>query len=544
MRKIIILLLYIVFFWGVIPFILLGSSVYLDSLLAFEPYRLTAIGILVLIIAVPMLVLSIVQYVRQSGELPVSAYPPQAIFSRGIYNYLRHPIYLFYILVFIGIAMIRGSLSMLLIVMPVFIALNRVYVYVEEKQLIKRFGDAYRFYRKRTGIVIPVFWQMARYPVVLLMKILFGLTVKNRKLIPKTMPFFIVSEHKNYLDPFFIGAAFPFPLSYLSTYETYRNPGLPWFMDKLFCIPLRRYKKDFRSARLLEEAVHQGAVLGLFPEGERSWTGETQSFKPEVLKLMLRFSHIPIVPVRLDGNYFAWPRWSDSYKKHKVVVEVREAFYAPAGCTTDELEAEIKRRLQSTEEIQPVSSDAAISIHGIEKVLYRCRKCGALHSFEINENKLTCRQCGFGLSVMADYSLIPDDSETPLTIAQYYHSVKITPTDKLFEYTNRKKHDLEFANLSKCLVYVENKLNYDMLLEGLLSVGNGLLRIKNQEKELVVSFAGINSVTTEVNSKLHIYDKKEEQLYLVRFTEASVLMWQDILVSAIWLDEAKTINTR
>ena len=155
MRKIIILLLYIVFFWGVIPFILLGSSVYLDSLLAFEPYRLTAIGILVLIIAVPMLVLSIVQYVRQSGELPVSAYPPQAIFSRGIYNYLRHPIYLFYILVFIGIAMIRGSLSMLLIVMPVFIALNRVYVYVEEKQLIKRFGDAYRFYLSLIHISEP-----------------------------------------------------------------------------------------------------------------------------------------------------------------------------------------------------------------------------------------------------------------------------------------------------------------------------------------------------------------------------------------------------
>jgi protein-S-isoprenylcysteine O-methyltransferase Ste14 len=74
--------------------------------------------------------------------------------TTGLYSRVRHPLYLAVFLLFIGVALmypfpvvIVFSLSM--------IGYTVVGAYLEEKKLIKYYGEAYLEYRKQTGFILP-----------------------------------------------------------------------------------------------------------------------------------------------------------------------------------------------------------------------------------------------------------------------------------------------------------------------------------------------------------------------------------------------------
>jgi protein-S-isoprenylcysteine O-methyltransferase Ste14 len=72
----------------------------------------------------------------------------------GIYQYIRHPLYLSILLLGTGI-MLKDAASVQLI----FGTVNMVAIYftalIEEKEMIARFGDGYRKYMKETKMFIP-----------------------------------------------------------------------------------------------------------------------------------------------------------------------------------------------------------------------------------------------------------------------------------------------------------------------------------------------------------------------------------------------------
>jgi protein-S-isoprenylcysteine O-methyltransferase Ste14 len=76
------------------------------------------------------------------------------LITHGVYRFIRHPIYLGVILVFIGFAVYASSLYGLLAMsalIPVF--LNRIRM--EERLLTEEFGDEYRTYKEATSKLIP-----------------------------------------------------------------------------------------------------------------------------------------------------------------------------------------------------------------------------------------------------------------------------------------------------------------------------------------------------------------------------------------------------
>ncbi len=76
------------------------------------------------------------------------------LITHGIYLFIRHPIYLGVIMVFIGVSVFTSSLYGLLIMLaliPIF--LNRIRM--EERMLTEEFGDAYRTYTKATRKLLP-----------------------------------------------------------------------------------------------------------------------------------------------------------------------------------------------------------------------------------------------------------------------------------------------------------------------------------------------------------------------------------------------------
>jgi protein-S-isoprenylcysteine O-methyltransferase Ste14 len=76
----------------------------------------------------------------------------------GIYNIIRHPGIWGEMPMYIAIGFIINSLFIVIWVTLFVIIFTPIYIYFEEKDLIKRFGKSYLEYREKTGMLIPKFW--------------------------------------------------------------------------------------------------------------------------------------------------------------------------------------------------------------------------------------------------------------------------------------------------------------------------------------------------------------------------------------------------
>jgi protein-S-isoprenylcysteine O-methyltransferase Ste14 len=76
----------------------------------------------------------------------------------GLYKIVRHPGYLGLIMITAGLSIGMNSLlSFIVVTIPIFLAIM-YRIYVEEKVLIKEFGDRYMEYSQSTKKLLPYFF--------------------------------------------------------------------------------------------------------------------------------------------------------------------------------------------------------------------------------------------------------------------------------------------------------------------------------------------------------------------------------------------------
>lgn len=73
------------------------------------------------------------------------------------------------------------------------------------------------------------------------------------------------------------------------------------------------------SIRALGQILSDGKNLVIFPEGTRTRTGNVATFK-KTFAILAKELNVPIVPVRIEGAFEAWPRTQRLPRRHKVTV--------------------------------------------------------------------------------------------------------------------------------------------------------------------------------------------------------------------------------
>lgn len=94
-------------------------------------------------------------YLFKSGHVVVSGEQrPTTVVSSGAFRYVRHPLYLGSILVYLGLTVSTASLFCLALMGAIVLFYNYIAGY-EERLLEVKMGEAYVAYQKRTGKWIP-----------------------------------------------------------------------------------------------------------------------------------------------------------------------------------------------------------------------------------------------------------------------------------------------------------------------------------------------------------------------------------------------------
>jgi protein-S-isoprenylcysteine O-methyltransferase Ste14 len=80
-----------------------------------------------------------------------------SVIRRGVFNIVRHPIYLGEILLYLGMFLLSISLASLIVCIIAIIFLHYISRH-EERLLLERFGDDYRHYMAEVPMWIPRHW--------------------------------------------------------------------------------------------------------------------------------------------------------------------------------------------------------------------------------------------------------------------------------------------------------------------------------------------------------------------------------------------------
>ena len=149
------------FFYGLLIFSFVVVALQTDRLLGIKdifPRSLSIILALpIFLIALFLIGWSVLNFFQAKGT-PVPFNPPPRLVTTGPYLYVRNPMLTGVFALLFGLGVLLGSASLLIVFTPLFILVNVWELKViEEPELIKRLGEDYIEYRKRTPMFFPNF---------------------------------------------------------------------------------------------------------------------------------------------------------------------------------------------------------------------------------------------------------------------------------------------------------------------------------------------------------------------------------------------------
>lgn len=145
-------------------------------------------------------------------------------------------------------------------------------------------------------------YRVGKVILFILFKILFRLTVKGKEHFPKEGGVLLCSNHISNFDPPILGVAAPRMIRFMGKEELFRNPFLRKLFVALGGFPIKRQAGDKEALKKGLQILNNDEVLGIFPEGTRSKTGELKPGLAGAGFFALR-SNALVVPCAIIGNY-------------------------------------------------------------------------------------------------------------------------------------------------------------------------------------------------------------------------------------------------
>ncbi len=146
-----------------------------------------------------------------------------------------------------------------------------------------------------------VFRRLIKWFVRVLVWLFTEMRTEGLEHVPRHGPILVVSNHLGDAD-LIVGMAYsPYEVEVLSKAELYDYPILGLLMDAYGIIWVHRGQPDRRALRAALEALRQGRVVGIAPEGRESLTGSLEEGTGGAAYLALK-ANVPILPVTFTGT--------------------------------------------------------------------------------------------------------------------------------------------------------------------------------------------------------------------------------------------------
>ncbi len=212
-------------------------------------------------------------------------------------------------------------------------------------------------------------------------------------------PFIVLCNHTTDYDALLLAGTFRTPIHFVISDHVTSIPLVGKLINHFVgTVPITKSTTDAVTARKMIRIAQNGGALGIFPEGNKSFSGSMSYIKPSIAKLVKKLN-IPVVIFNIEGGYFSSPRWTKIKRRGYTNGKIKYILMPEdiAKLTDDELYNKIVEgltvdayKVQSKRRVQFVGKDLA---RHVEQLLYMCPICGSLNTVYGEYNHVKCHNC-------------------------------------------------------------------------------------------------------------------------------------------------------
>lgn len=331
-------------------------------------------------------------------------------------------------------------------------------------------------------------------------------------------PFLVLGNHTTDYDAFFISKSFKNHLYFVMSDHVSSIPVAGKLIRHLLSpIPITKSTADVTTVRNIFSVIKQGASVAIFPEGNKSFSGEMSEMKPSIAKLVKKLN-VPVLIYNIEGGYFSSPRWTKNKRKGHVHGFVKRIITTQEidKLSEEELFDIIKTSLRvNAYEVQEREKQRFVGknlAENIETFLYTCPKCKKLSTLHGKGNTFCCDNCGFN-STYDEYGYIHNEYFTRLDKYDIWQKENLKSIDyNLYKENEVITSDTGFEIMQKIDNYSNKKLGkYD------LYAYKNRFELVSKKKTIVIPFSdilgyaleGVNGIQLSLKDKT-IYRFKNE----------------------------------
>ncbi len=288
--------------------------------------------------------------------------------------------------------------------------------------------------KRLTRILKTIVW----YTLLTLYHLTFGLYLRiiyNLKRTPDSEPlpkgpFVLLGNHCNNFDGPLLQCLLMRPVLFVITNTVFNNRALGALLSWMGYIPKRKFTSDVTAVRQIIRTAESGGIIGIFPEGMRSWDGRSVPITSGTFKL-IHMLKVPVVTAHIMGSYLSGPRWADTRRRGRVEVRLTTVIDAQAirSLSLKEVTARISASLfhdeASWEARKHIPFRGKALAEGFERLLYLCPECRRIGTIVTHQRRICCSACSaeyeldlYG-SIRSHRGNLPADNAASLNAWQY-----------------------------------------------------------------------------------------------------------------------------
>ena len=150
--------------------------------------------------------------------------------------------------------------------------------------------------------LVPEF--LLRFIVWILVHSIYRLEKSGLEQIPDEGPALLICNHVSFVDALIITAGCRRPIRFVMDHHIFRWPILSFVFRESRAIPIAPAREDpvlmEKAFEEVSRALEAGELVGLFPEGKITQTGDMNVFRPGISRILTR-NPVPVVPMALRG---------------------------------------------------------------------------------------------------------------------------------------------------------------------------------------------------------------------------------------------------
>ena len=212
-------------------------------------------------------------------------------------------------------------------------------------------------------------------------------------------PYIVVANHLTEVDMLMVAGAFSEHMYFVAgehLLRTKAGPKIKWAQDPIFTY------KGAPSVDTMREVIRRikaGHNVMIFPEGSRSFNGETIRLDSGIAKLV-KIAGCALATYRIEGGYFVAPRWAYTtrtgpMKGHIVnIYSSDEVKSMSRDELTDCINRDIYENAYETQRRNMYKYKGERLAEGLENYLVKCSCCGAFDSMVTEDDRFRCTECG------------------------------------------------------------------------------------------------------------------------------------------------------